>query len=691
MIAASNNARCQVMARMTPTETTSSFRFDIQALRALAVMLVLVYHVWPDVLPAGYVGVDVFFVISGFLITGMLCRELQREGRILFLRFYLRRFRRLMPAASLVIIVTMLLSFLLEPGFRRPGTAMEGVASALYWQNWLLAWRATDYLEAESSLGPLTHYWSLSIEEQYYLVWPLALAAVGTLARRRGWRLRTTALCLISLASAGSLTASATLAYRGLPEVYFVTHARIWELGLGALLALTPLPHIRVLTAHILAALALAMIVLSAFLIPQSARFPGLIALAPTVSTAVFIFAGVRLEQRSWLGLPASRPVQAIGDASYSVYLWHWPLVYFVTLGQAHEPGLSQGLGLVVASLLAGWLSWRMIEEPFRHRRDSAGMPGSMAGAATALGLVVSVAAGGVLYAHSRAVIDAWKGLTPGGDHPGAMALTGYSAIPPRLEPEPPIAALKEDMPVIYGRDCHVGLREVTPKLCVLEEGPEGAPVVVVAGDSHAANWVPALHAAAAQAGWTLISTTKSACSLTLESTEPGVHAPELCTAWSRKTLEKLRELAPDVVVLGRSRRGSDYESDRSDRWVPGLVQMLDEVLMQLDSVANHVAVMSDTPKLPVDPADCLAATERECTTSLADSLDRPDALLEAASGHSSITIIDLRHLICPKQQCPAVIGNIVVWRDSHHLTATYARSLAPEMMRRIGALTNDR
>ncbi|MGB0513905.1 MAG: acyltransferase family protein, partial [Wenzhouxiangellaceae bacterium] len=662
------------------------FRFDIQALRAVSVLLVLIFHVWPEALPAGYVGVDVFFVISGFLITAMLFRELQRDGRIGFIRFYMRRFRRLMPAASLVIVVTMLLSFTLEPGFRQPDTALEGIASALYWQNWLLAWRSTDYLASENALGPLTHYWSLSIEEQFYLVWPLALAAAGALAYRRGWSPRLIAIGVIGLISASSLIASAVLAEQNPAEVYFVTHTRIWELGLGALLALAPTPRIQPNRARFFCASALGVIIASAFLIPESAAFPGLVALVPTLAAALFIYAGAYLHGRVWFGLPRSRPVQMIGDASYSIYLWHWPLIYFATLGQIHSPGLGIGLALIVVSLLAGWLSWLFVEEPFRHRRDGKGLHAPVAVTATAAGLAVSIAGAGILYAHARTVIDSWNGLTPGNDYPGALMLSGNAPTPPQREPMPPLAALKEDLSVIYSNGCHGNPRAETPHVCELEPAAENAPVIVIVGDSHAANWVPALRAAASQAGWRLFSITKSACSLALESGGTNVRVQDHCAIWSRNVLERLRERSPDLVLLGRSRRNSDFISEQSDRWVNGLVPMLQSILAQLDSIADHVAVLSDTPRIPFDPAYCLAG-ESECSASLAESLDRPDALIAAAEQVPGIGIFDLREYVCPLDQCPAVIGNIVVWRDDHHLTATYSRSLAPEMIRLISEL----
>lgn len=649
-------------------------------------ILVLVFHVWPGSLPAGYIGVDVFFVISGFLITGLLFRELEREGRISFTSFYIRRFQRLMPAASLVIFITLLLSFLLEPEFRKPSVAIEGLASALYWQNWLLAWRATDYLASGESLGPLTHYWSLSIEEQFYLIWPGILALTGVLATRRSWNLRTTALAVIAVASGTSLLLSVWLSQHDQPRAYFVTHTRIWELGLGAMLALAPLPSIGARVARVLSTAALVVIVASAFLIPESAPFPGLIALIPTLAAVLFIFAGASLNDGSASGILGVRPVQGIGDSSYSIYLWHWPLVYFSTAGAESDTGLMLGSVLLAASLLIGWISWRFVEEPFRYKRDGGSRFPGLAVPAAAVGLIATVALAGLVYMQSNALIKSWEGASSADDHPGARVLDGDVAVPLEAAPIPPLVAVKSDIPVIYPRGCHTGLHETKLVVCWLHEVGEGAPLVAVVGDSHAGNWVPALREAAARSGWNLVSLTKSACSVMLQPSNGEVYAPEDCVEWSSQALRELEELAPDLVLLGRSRRGSDFRARDSVEWVPGLVPMLETVLRRLQAISGKAAVIADTPRLPLDPPECMASGQ-ECTVSLASTLDRPDAMRAAVDAIPAIDWIDLRHLVCPDGRCPAVIGNVVVWRDNHHLTATYSRSLGGEMQRRIRRL----
>ena len=642
----------------------------------------LLYHVWPNWLPAGYIGVDVFFVISGFLITGLLLKDLERDGRIAFRRFYLRRFRRLMPAASVVIMVTLSLSWLLEPPFRREGTAIEGLASALYFQNWLLAARATDYLDAERALGPLTHYWSLSIEEQFYLLWPLTLAIVGLIASHRGWPLRRLAQVAILAISLLSLGCSWWLAHQGFSEVYFVTHTRVWELGLGALLALRGLTNCGPQAARWIASIGLLVILGSAALIPENVSFPGLIALVPTLATVAFLWVGTQLNGAHGFSWLMARPIQFAGDASYSVYLWHWPLIYFASLLLGGSLDFLAGLAIVLLSLLIGGFSKRWIEDTFRDQ-GSPGYSATRAGFQTVLLFLFSLTLALAIFAHARVQFADFQPVNLGDEYPGAMSLVRDAETPPSRPPLPKEGVVKLDIPVVYGRDCHTSPRSPEVRPCVLRRSKTSRATVVIVGDSHAANWVPAMEAVASKADWDLISMTKSSCSLTLPTVGPALHSDDSCLAWSDAVLDLLHEIQPDMVLLARKRMNTDFASTETGDWIPGLVAMLNQVLAALHKVSSQVVVLADTPRLPFDPPSCLAR-EGECTALLEGTFDPPDALLAAADRQVSVQVVDLRHLVCPEGVCQSVIGNIVVWRDDHHFTATYSRSMAPELMRQL-------
>jgi peptidoglycan/LPS O-acetylase OafA/YrhL len=308
------------------------FRPDIQGMRALAVGMVVVYHLYPSLLTGGFAGVDVFFVISGFLITGHLLREYHKTGRVALLDFWGRRAKRLVPAAAVVLTVTWVASRLLLPATRLADTASQIRASALYFQNWQLAWNAVDYLKSDSAASPVQHFWSLSVEEQFYLGWPLlfllaalvALTARGTEQKRaRGHHV---AFLLAGAVVAGSLWYSVYYTHANPAGAYFVTTTRIWELGIGGLLALLPagLSH-RISRLGLLGWAGLGLVIASGFVLSGTNAFPGFLALLPAGGAAALILGGSAAGRFGPHRLMSARPMVFIGGISYSLYLWHWP------------------------------------------------------------------------------------------------------------------------------------------------------------------------------------------------------------------------------------------------------------------------------------------------------------------------------------------------------------------------------
>lgn len=336
---------------------------EIQGLRAIAVLLVLIFHVWPESIPGGYVGVDVFFVISGSLITGGLLRELERDGHLRLAAFYARRARRLLPAAALVLVVTLAGSLLILPASRWEPIAHEVVASSIYVQNWWLASSAVDYWGADNAASPLQHFWSLSIEEQFYLFWPVAmLMAAGLPFFVLSLRVR---LALVmGLVFLVSIAASVWLTPTNPEQAYFFTHTRAWELALGGLLALW-LPGLPIARqwAATSGFVGLTMIMVAAFLLNSGSLFPGYIALLPVVGAALVIFAGRQITGPA--GILRNGFMQWVGDRSYSIYLWHWPLVVWYDF-VFREVSLVGGAGLVATTLLLAHLSYEHVEQRFR-------------------------------------------------------------------------------------------------------------------------------------------------------------------------------------------------------------------------------------------------------------------------------------------------------------------------------------
>lgn len=635
---------------------------EIQGLRAVAVGLVVLFHVWPQAVPGGYVGVDVFFVISGYLITGLLTRTAQRDGRISLLQFYSRRARRLLPAATLVLAAALVGTLAFLPQARWAETATQIAASALYVQNWTLAWLAIDYLGADNAASPVQHYWSLSIEEQFYFVWPVVMIAALRAAGRFGLSVRRVFAVALGAILIASLAVSTMVTAEEPARAYFVTHTRMWELALGGLLALA----IHRFSAGkapraAMAAAGLAAIVVSAFAYSPQTPFPGWTALVPTLGTVLVILAGdVHLGR--WRGLNA-KWLLYLGDRSYSIYLWHWPLITFYAVG-LESIGLLEGVGLILLTLALSHFSYRYVEERYRHARAPVewrplgyGLASIVACvlSASALQLFVSIKAGPQIEAHDTR-------------YPGPAALVSGVAVPKGVELVPALAQLKRDLPVVYSRKCHQDQKSAEPISCILGD-PDGDRTMVIFGDSHAAQWVPALEKIAAAQGWKLVTLTKSACAFSRIDVQKSGESYRSCSEWRENAIRKINEIGTDIVFTSQSRYGYiDRET---------MAEGLRSVWRELTDAGIRVVSIHDTPWMPFEPGDCLAGDPHECRAPRAEVV-ASDIFEYAASEVRGVRVIDLTDAICGAETCPTVVGNVIVWRDRHHMTATYAAALAP-------------
>lgn len=630
---------------------------------------VVIFHIWPAALPGGYVGVDIFFVISGFLITGLLTRMALNDGGISVVGFYTRRVRRLLPAAIVVLFVTLAGTLLFVSDAWWEETAKQVMASALYVQNWRLAEQAVDYLGAEDAPSPVQHFWSLSIEEQFYIVWPLLMIAALWWARCRGHSPVQMLTFVLGVVLAASLAASVVVTRSDPAWAYFVSYTRIWELALGGLLALTLdrlQPNGRARTAMAVAGM-LAMLA-SAILFSRSTDFPGFKALLPTLGAALIIAAGsIRIGR--FRGLDAAA-LRYIGDRSYSIYLWHWPLIIFY-VARRGTIGLVDGVALIIATLVVSGLSYRFVEQPYRHSRSSLAWRPLIDGTA-AVGLCVA-AAGGLVYAIDRQPIDVSLIGTP--NYPGPAALVANAAVPEGVKPLPPLSKIGADVPVIYRMKCHQEQGGIDATGCRLGD-PAGTRTIVVMGDSHAAQWVPAVDKIAKDRKWKLVTFTKAACPVTRVAILDDSKPYEQCALWRERVLAAIAKLKPDFVVTSQS----NYTSIAQDAMIEGLRSVWSE----LAGEGARVVAIRNTPYSLFDPRNCLGTDPGNCINPRS-KVERGDIYALAARSMTGVTVVDMNDTLCGKDSCPAVVGNIVVLRDNHHLTATYALALAPYLAKAAG------
>jgi peptidoglycan/LPS O-acetylase OafA/YrhL len=680
------------------SEVNSGFRGDIQGLRAVAVFLVLVYHIWPGSLSGGYVGVDVFFVISGFLITSMLARDIEVRGKIHLLEFYARRARRLMPAATVVLVVCGAAAVLFLPPTRYETVGREVAASALYLQNINLFLLEIDYLTQDTPPGPFRHYWSLSIEEQFYIFWPLLFGAVtvvgGAVLRTR---LKATLTATIGAIVIASLTASAFYTALDPASAYFLPWTRFWELGIGGLVAL--LSKGRTLSKPFSAFLGwggLAAILYAAFSFDDFTPFPGYAALLPVLGTAAMLLAGNADHPFSPKPLLSIAPARRIGDLSYSLYLWHWPLIVFYKAWYERAPDAISGLGLAALSMLLADLTLRLIENPARHSKWAASRNTTFLLSAALM--AVSLIAAFLIWTAAppnKPLVSAPLNDEANRNHPGAIALANGSRPPENLEvfiPSPSQA--RADNAALYGDGCHVPRTSATPTPCVY--GPDSAETIIaLVGDSHAAQHLPALRHLAEQHGFKIITHTRSSCAFMDVDVLNGNGdvADPLCRDWVRNVVDELTALQPDLVVTARIAQIRAVGGASGQENLMLMTSGLTSLWLELEDAGIPVLPIQSTPMIRLDVPDCVSAAPQtyksECGRDReAAILGRADPVIRAAE-ELGLESVDLNEFICEPSYCPPIVGNVLVYRDQHHLTATYSRTMAfafePFILRALG------
>jgi len=659
------------------------FRPELEGLRGVAVALVVLFHARLLGFAGGFIGVDVFYVLSGYLITKLLLGEMVATGGLDLVSFYAKRARRILPAAITAVVVVLAFSALVVAPLDLPNIAVDATASGLFAGNVLFAIRSTDYF-ASTTPSPFLHYWSLGVEEQFYLVWPLFLLFAF---RARRPLLITTVACIASLALAISLTPILA------PWAFYSLPTRAWQLAAGALLAMSAptlarLPSLPLgLGAWVgIAVLGTASIVLDA------QGYPGVVALLPTLSVALVICGS---DRRGGPGrLLASRPLRALGRISFSLYLYHWPVLVLASIAFGDLSTTARWC-LVGLSVVVAILSRRLVEEPFlRHGQSRATSRSSLllAGRAIAAVLVVAqlvgLSAASTVAASDELRVAEATALPSIEPTPTAVALRSAPAgVPVTATPvatpagprelRPRVAEARDDGDGLNARGCGLSLRGTNPPLCDLGV-PDGAITVALVGDSHAAQWFPALDLIAQGRGWRIVPFTKDSC-IFLDMRIVSLHLEREyteCAAWRANVVAALQRLRPDLVVVSSSRWVHPVESVDKDA-----ARQADAMVRLLGAVPGRVAIIADTPLSEVDVPACLSRKDRtadSCASSRGYALTAHLARDGRAAKALGAVLIDPSVWLCDEQICPAVIDWTIVYRDDHHLTATMARRLAP-------------
>ena len=677
-------------------KAASDFRPDIQGLRAIAVGLVVLYHLWPKRLSGGYVGVDVFFVISGFLITSHIHREILSTGHLKVTRFWARRIRRLLPASLLVLAVSGLAVFALTPSTTWAQTAREIGASALYVQNWQLATSAVDYMALDNVPTVAQHFWSLSVEEQFYAVWPVLILGLLAAMKLRGHKdTRKAILAGLMVLLVASLVWSIVSTRQDQAFAYMSTLTRVWEFAAGGVTAML-LTRLRPPVASVFAWLGVVSIVGSGIVLTEASLFPGWIALFPVLGSVALLLAGASTSVGRVLG---TRPMTFIGDISYSIYLVHWPLVVVIPHVTGHALRWPEKLGILVLTVGLAWLSKTYVEDPLRTRPLLAKAPRrafvfALVGMTLVVGLTqvwntaldrreVTAAA----QAQDR-VSDGDPCLGPGAlvkaNDCGPVAGEGELLVPPDV-----VHAETKD-PLL--QRCQQSLGASGLLRCVVGDPSAPKGTIALVGDSHAGALIPMVDALGKRRGWKVIVHTKGSCPSTdadrVLTSETSDERQTSCVKYNSAVDNAImRDPSISMVLASSYTRAYEWKGREGVTGDAAAVSGFSERFARWQEAGKDVRVIADVPATSGELVpNCIAANLEDpakCSVPR-DEAVVPDLAVAAAKAVRA-PVVDLTDLFCDATTCFSQVGDVIVYKDRSHVSNDYARLLAPFVDQRLG------
>ena len=601
---------------------------QIQGLRAFAAIVVTLFHA--RLVPGGFIGVDIFYVISGYLITGLILREIDATGHLNLNAFYQRRIKRLLPTSVFVLFATALVGWFVLPVITRDSLGRDLFAASAYISNYLFAWWQNDYQNLDATPSPFIHYWSLAVEEQFYLVWPLFILLLARSGKKIVFIGITLITVLSLLLSIYQTQTSPIWAFYSLPT-------RAWELGIGALLLFIPN---KVFGNKFLPWIGFIGIVISSLYFDEKTAFPGVNAVLPVFATALLI-ATIAIWPPIFNDLSNNRISQWLGKISYPLYLWHWPALVLPSSALGRPLRIRERIACIVLTVILAHFTNKFIEEPLRHKKIAPKKIYMVALATTLVSLIM-----GVLIATSATSIISTKGAT------------SYT-----FDLEKVMAK-----PTVYGDGCHVNYGETKSGYCTY--GKKASPTTIVLyGDSHAAQWFPALQTLASERGFTLISLTKSACP-SVDSPRPdqGAFKNVHCEKWRENSIARIHEIQPAAVIVSSFQYFTPPHGypNRAKWWSDGQQRLLHD----LKGASDKLIYLSDTPHPIRDIPSCLASRNSDTCDSTEKS---PVNIVQGFS------VIDPTDWLCSRF-CPAIIDGIVAYRDASHISVDMARHLSREL-----------
>ena len=605
---------------------------QIQTLRALAASLVVLFHA--KLSPGGFIGVDIFYVISGYLITGIIIKEIGNTEKFNYGAFYLRRAKRLLPASLSILALTSIFSWLVLPPTVRADLGKDVLAASLYVSNYLFAFWQNDYQNLNATPSPVIHYWSLAVEEQFYIFWPILVFSLWKLGKRRAVGIGIFATTVLSFTFSLYLTTVNPIwAFYSLPT-------RAWELGIGALLLFLPerVSLRRKVAPTLLVWAGALLLIYSVLIFSERTPFPGYNALLPTLGTAILI-AGIASWPPILNDFSKLRVVQWLGEISYPFYLWHWPLLVLPSTRFGRPLTLAERIFFILLTALAADLTHRFVEKPIASRHYTT----QKVIRYSTLGTISCVAISASILLTDQGTIKLPNG--------SSVSITEVMA-----------------KPQVYLDNCHVNNGEVKSAECTYGDKSSNKTIVLY-GDSHAAQWFPALEKLANDNGFKLVSLTKSACPAPeVRKVQIGAYKNADCFKWRENSIKRMREIKPAAIIVSGFAHFEVPEkySSRESWWADGQQVAFNHLV----GASRKLIYISDTPHPSRDIPNCLAANGgAKCDdTEISDS---------RVSG-GFIKVNPTRWLCTDK--CPAVVNGMVAYRDASHISVAMSRSLSLEL-----------
>jgi peptidoglycan/LPS O-acetylase OafA/YrhL len=600
---------------------------QIQGLRALAALLVTIFHA--RLLPGGFIGVDIFYVISGYLITGLILREIENSGTLDLNNFYQRRIKRLLPTSVFVLFVTAIVGLFVLPAITRDALGRDLFAAATYVSNYLFAWWQNDYQNLDATPSPFIHYWSLAVEEQFYIVWPLFILFLSRYGKRAIFYGVAASSFLSLLLSIYQTQTSPIWAFYSLPT-------RAWELGFGALLLFVPEKVWRNRYIPWVGAIGIAV---AAFKFDEQTAFPGVNALLPVVATALLI-GSVSIWPRFFNDLSNNRLSQWLGAISYPLYLWHWPALVLPSSALGRPLRIRERIFCILLTVILAHFTSKYIEQPIRHKKIAGKKIYLLFAGTTAISLV----AGLLISSNASSMIN--------------VKDTNYTFDLVKVM----------EKPAVYGDNCHSNYGETESGDCTYGDTTSKTTVVLY-GDSHAAQWFPALELLAKERRFKLVSLTKSACpAVDVPRADQGAFKNSDCEKWRSNSVKRIKELAPVAVITSSFQYFTPPHGypDEDTWWRDGQIRLLRD----LQGSAQHFIYISDTPRPQRDIPSCLASRDPQSCDSSEKTKDK------IINGFEKI---DPTPWLCTTN-CPAIVNGYVAYRDASHISVSAALALKPQL-----------